>query len=67
MPNRIKMYEPLDTRDFVDFSGYMFDKKLAIAASEVMGKKLEILPYQRVNFGIDRQLCSMICLQNDLQ
>ena len=50
----------------MDFSGYMFDKKLAIAASEVMGKKLEILPYQRVNFGIDRQLCS-ICLQNDLQ
>lgn len=22
MPNRLQKYEPLDTRDFVDFSGY---------------------------------------------
>jgi len=29
VPNRLKMYEPLDTRDFVDFSGYLFDKQLA--------------------------------------
>ena len=29
--------------------------------------KLEILPYQRVNFGIDGQLCSDICLQSLLE
>ena len=28
--------------------------------------KLEILLHQRVNFGVDGQLCSIICLQNDL-
>ena len=31
------------------------------------GTKLEILPYQRVNFGIDGQLRSIICLQYDLE
>ena len=28
---------------------------------------LKILPHQRVNFGIDEQLCSIICLQNGLK
>ena len=67
VPNRLISNKHLDTRDVVDFSGYLFDKKLTIAASEVMGTKLEILPCQRVNFGIDGKLCSIICLQNDFQ
>ena len=35
--------------------------------SEVMGRKLDILVHQRVNFGIERQLCSILCLQRDLK
>ena len=31
------------------------------------GMKLETLPHQRVNSGIDEQLSSIICLQNDLK
>ena len=49
------------------FYEYLCDKKFEIAASEVMGRKLGILPHQRVNFGIDGQLCSITCLQNDLK